>query len=182
MIITLEFQLGSQDRIWLHCQLTFQWNKLHYKRFSQKQITHTCKIMYIGVNVHITLTRKGERLIKVVSTLEPPIKDSIKDSVLRTRFLAPNYTSNPLKRGNLPIKDNRGQKLLVPKCPLLTCRGSTQGRRHNYQSGGGLGSNGARSTRNFLLYCIQNLKICIKISILLLNISVLVHFLAMQLS
>ena len=51
-----------------------------------------------------------------------------------------------------------------------------QGHRHNYVSGG-LGSNGTQSARKFFLpYYIRNLKVYIKISILRLNISVLVHF------
>ena len=40
--------------------------------------------------------------------------------LLRTRFLAPNYTFlKILKRGNLSIKDSNGQKLLILRCPLL---------------------------------------------------------------
>ena len=57
-----------------------------------------------------------------------------------------------------------------------------QGRRHNYQSGGGLVVMVREVRENVLPYCIQNRKIYIRISIMLLNISVLVHFLAVQLS
>ena len=58
--------------------------------------------------------------------------------------------------------------------------GTLQGHRHNHHSGG-VGKNGMQSAQKFLPYYIKNLKICIKISILLLNISMIVHFLAMQL-
>ena len=44
--------------------------------------------------------------------------------------------------------------------------------------GGGLGNNGVQSARKILPYYIQNFKICIKISILLLNIAMFVHFFA----
>ena len=46
---------------------------------------------------------------------------------------------------------------------------------------GGLVLMARKERENFLPYYIQNLKICIKTSILLLNIAMFVHFLAMQL-
>ena len=62
--------------------------------------------------------------IDINTTVEHPIKDSLlrtqykKTSILRTRFLSPKYTSNvilPVKKGNLPIKNNLGQNETGPK-------------------------------------------------------------------
>ena len=60
------------------------------------------------------------------------IKDTTqKASILRTRFLTPNYTFKPLKRGNLPIKD---KMCLSTRCPVL--RGFTSCINENVSSMG----------------------------------------------
>ena len=70
------------------------------------------------------------------------------------------------------------QSRAVPSCgavsqAILTIQG-------NYQSGGwggvGLVIMARKVRENFLPYCIQNLKICIKISTLLLYNSMMMHF------